>query len=166
MVGEKRVFEKRIFWIAGAALFASAVLLLGVLPPRTSRIFMNQRRAVASLRDLNRAQQTYAARQPEVGFACNIGDLGGQGSGPLSSGGLVDRVLASGTKSAYRFEIRCPQGDGQIASTYAILAVPLVSGITGKYVLCTDQNGEIWYSDDGSPSDCLAMRKPVERKYR
>lgn len=166
MTDETGVFEKRAFWIAGAALFASTVLLLAICPPRASRIFLNQRRAVASLRVLNLAEQKYATGQPEGGFACNIRDLGQQGSAPLAAAGLVDQVLASGTKSFYHFEIQCPGAGRQIATAYTITAVPLLPGITGQYALCTDQNGDIWYSDNGSSSDCLAVRKPVERKYR
>jgi type IV pilus assembly protein PilA len=152
--------------IVSLAFFALAVFLLGTSPLSHPRIFMNQRRAVSSLRHLNRAQQVYAAGQPEVGFACNISDLGGEASGPSPTGGLVDRVLASGTKSAYRFEIRRPQRRGHNATAYTVTAVPVVPGTTGDYALCTDQSGEVWYSENGSPSDCLAMRKPVERKYR
>jgi hypothetical protein len=32
--------------------------------------------------------------------------------------------------------------------------------------LCADQSGEVWYSEHGLVSDCLSMRKQVEKKYR
>jgi hypothetical protein len=156
---------KRKFLLALTVFFIAIVLWLGVFPPKTSRIFLNQRRAVASIRNLNLAEHNYAAQHPNTGFACNFDDLGEQGSGTLSRVALVDRVLASGTKSSYHFDIRCPSSAGT-AATYTITAVPVEPGITGQYALCTDQSREIWYSENGSPSDCLATHKPVEQKYK
>jgi hypothetical protein len=156
---------KRTFLIALTAFFIAIVFWLGISPPRTPRIFLNQRRAVASIRNLNLAEHDYAARHPNTGFACNLADLGEHDTEALSRVALVDRVLASGTKSSYHFDIRCASGV-ETAAAYTITAVPVEPGITGQYALCTDQSREIWYSEDGSPSDCLATRKPVERKYK
>lgn len=156
---------KRTFLLALTAFFIAIVFWLGIFPPKTPRIFLNQRRAVASIRNLNLAEHDYAARHPNTGFACNLGDLGQHGSEALSRGALVDRVLASGTKSSYHFDIRCPSGVGT-AAAYTITAVPAEPGITGQYALCTDESREIWYSENGSPSDCLATHKPVEQKYK
>jgi len=153
----------------GTFLFALAVffiaIVLGIFPPKTPRIFLNQRRAVASVRNLNLAEHDYAARHPNTGFACNLDDLGEHGSGASPRVALVDRVLASGTKSSYHFDIRCPSGVGT-AAAYTITALPAEPGITGQYALCSDQSSEIWYSESGSPSDCLVTHKPVERKYK
>lgn len=154
---------KRTFLLTLTAFFIAIVIWLGISPPKTPRIFLNQRRAVASILSLNLAERTYAARHPNTGFACNLGDLGEPGSEPLSRVALGDPVLASGTKSSYHFNIRCPSGLG---TAYTITAVPAEPGITGQYALCTDQSREIWYSEDGSPSECLATHKPLERKYK
>jgi hypothetical protein len=156
---------KRGFLLALAAFFLAIVFWLGIYPPKTPRIFLNQRRAVASIRSLNLAEHDYAARHPNIGFACNLGDLDEQGSKASSRVALADRVLASGTKSSYRFDIRCPSSVG-MAPAYTITAVPAELGITGQYALCADQSGEIWYSENGSPSGCFATRKPVEQKYK
>ena len=159
-------FAKRTFLAVFIVMFASAVFFLAIFPPSTPRIFLNQRRAVESIRQLNVAEHDYAAQHPDAGFACNLSDLGEQGSESRSSVGHVDRVLASGTKASYHFEILCPQDDSQKATRYTITAVPVEAGMTGKYALCSSQSGEIWYSENGTASDCLAMRKPVEQKYR
>lgn len=91
-------------------------------------------------------------------YACKLSDLGEQN--------LVDQVLASGTKSGYHFELRCLQQGSQKVTGYAITALPVMPGRTGNYALCADQSGEIWYSENGKASDCLAMHKPIERKYK
>jgi hypothetical protein len=157
---------KRAFLIALTAFFIAIALWLGVFPPMTPRVFLNQRRAVESIRNLNLAEHEYVARHPDTGFACNLSDLGGHGSESLSRVTLVDRVLASGTKSSYHFEIPCAQRGDQKATGYTNTAIPVEPGTTAKYALCTDQKGEIWYSESGVASDCLAMHKPIEQKYR
>jgi hypothetical protein len=146
---------KRTFLIAFAVFVVAIALSLSISSPKTSRIFLNQRRAVASIRNINLAEYDYAVRHPRTGFACALGDLTENG---------VDRVLASGTKSSYHFDVGCPQGFGA-TTAYTITAVPIEPKITGRYALCSDQSREIWYSESGSPSDCLATRKPIEREY-
>jgi hypothetical protein len=148
-----------------AVLLLLAALLLGIfLPQKTPRVVLNQYRAVRSIRDLSLAEHSYALQHPDAGFACDLGELGERGVGPPV--GLIDRVLASGTKSSYHFEIGCAQSERKKATTYTITAVPTKPGTTGVYALCTDQTGEIWYSDNGSISDCLTKHKPIEQKYR
>ena len=149
---------KRLTLIALTLFFTAIMFWLVVFPPNTPRVFLNQRRAVHSMANMNLAEREHAVRHPDTGFACDLRNLREQDT-------LVDPVLASGTKSAYHFDIRCPQRDRK-ATAYAITAVPVEPGRTGEYALCTDQSGEIWYSETGSPSDCLTMHKPVERKYK
>ena len=146
-------------------VFLVVAMLLGFFPLSQPRIFLNQRGAVGSIRKVNRAEHNYAARHPETGFACNFSDLSEQGEPPTDDI-LRVRRLASGPVDWYHFEIRCPEDGSQKATRYTITAVPVEPGITGKFALCSDQSGESWYSENGSASECLAMRKPVERKYR
>lgn len=154
-------FAKRIV-LVGFVVFLIAVVFLGIFSPSAPRIFLNQRRAILIIEDVSLAERKYAARHPETGYACNLSDLGEQGS----EVGLVDRVLASGTKAGYHFEIQCPQRESQKVARYAIIATPVNPGTTGKYALCTDQSGQTWYSENGSAADCLETRKPIEQKYR
>jgi hypothetical protein len=144
----------------------AALFLLAIFPAEPPRTFMNHLRAVASMRSLNLAEHNYAAQHPEAGFACNLGDLGEQGSSAASRIASVDGVLASGTKSHYHFEIACAQSESQKTTVYTMTAVSTKPGTTGVYALCTDQDGEIWYSENGSTTDCLARHRPIEPKYR
>lgn len=148
---------KRTFLVVIAAIFLATFIWLGIYPHEASRIFLNHRRAVLSMRSMGLAERAYAAQHPDAGYVCNLGDLGQLG--------LVDRLSASGTRNGYHFEIRCPQDGGQEAMGYTITAVPVSPGMTGNYALCTDQSGQVWYSENGLVSDCFAMRKLIERKY-
>ena len=152
---------KRIFLGVLIVLLISVVVGLVFAPLSQPRIPYNHRRAIHSITDLSLAERNFAMRHPSTGFACNLGNLE-QSSEPVPPAGSVDRVLASGTKSGYHFEIRCLQGS-QSVTGYTITAVPVSLGITGKYAFCTDQSEKVWYSESGSVTDCLAMRKPVER---
>jgi hypothetical protein len=143
-----------------------AVVLLGIFPPKTPRTFLNHRRAVESIRRLNLAEHDYAAQHPDLGFACSIRELSEQGAELASRVSFVDPVLASGTKSSYHFEIGCAHSGIHKGKAYTITAVPTEPGKTGLYALCTDQSGEIWYSENGSTSDCFARHKAIEHKYR
>jgi hypothetical protein len=148
------------------ASLMAALLLVGIFPPKTPRMFLNHRRAVASIRSLSLAEQNYAEQHPDAGFACNLSNLGEAGSVPAPRHGLIDRVLASGRKSSYNFQIECAQSKSQKSTAYTVTAIPTKPGTTGMYAFCTDQRGEIWYSENGSISDCLAKHKPIEQKYR
>jgi hypothetical protein len=148
-------------FLAVVVLLGSALILIAVLlphePPRT---VLNQFRAAKNIQKLITAEQKYTARHPDIGFACNIGGLHEEHSDSEDS--LVDSILASGIESGYHFEIRCPQGSSQKVTTYTVTALPVVLGKTGNYAICSDQGGMIWYSENGSASDCLAMHKPME----
>jgi hypothetical protein len=159
-------FGKRKFPILLATLAIALAFWLAIFPPVTPRVFLNLRRAVGAIRNLNLAEHEYAARHPDAGFACNLHDLVERGSDGPYRAALVDSVLAPGTKSSYRFDVRCAQRGNQKKDGYTITAIPIEPGINGKYVLCSDQTGEIWNSESGVASDCLATHKPIEQKYR
>src|SRR5262249_54050690 len=122
------------------------------------RIFLNQRRASISLREISQAQANYLMQHPDAGYACSLSGLGKQGA--------VNRVLASGAKSGYQFQIQCAQLNGKKAESFIVTGVPRNPGVTGQYALCGDEAGEVWYGERGSISQCLAMRKIVESQYR
>src|SRR4051812_14993355 len=66
-----------------------------------SRIAANEASAVGSIRTINTSEVTYASTYPNQGFA-TLANLGGAG-GSSTGAGLIDSVLASGTKSGYVF---------------------------------------------------------------
>jgi prepilin-type N-terminal cleavage/methylation domain-containing protein len=109
-----------------------------------SRIAANQASAVGSLRTLNTAEITYSSTF-NVGFSATMSDLGpGSAATPTSTAaGLIDSVLASGSKSGYTFAFSAGSADssGRI-NTYFFTAVPITSS-TGTNYYYTDQSGVI-----------------------
>ncbi len=111
-----------------------------------SRIAANQASAVGSLRTLNTAEITYSSTY-NSGFTSTLGYLAPGATGatnPTSTAaGLIDSVLASGSKSGYSFTYSAAPTDtsGRI-DNYGITAVPINSS-TGTNYYYTDQSGVI-----------------------
>ncbi len=109
-----------------------------------SRIAANQASAVGSLRTLNTAEITYSSTY-NVGFTATLSYLGPTTStNPTSTAaGLIDSVLAIGSKSGYSFAYYPGVTDttGRI-NTYSFTAVPITSS-TGTNYYFTDQSGVI-----------------------
>jgi prepilin-type N-terminal cleavage/methylation domain-containing protein len=116
-----------------------------------SKMAANESSAVGSLRTINTAMVTYSNNYPTIGFAPNIGDLGGTpatcatATGAASTGAcLIDNVLAQGTKSGYTFVVT---GGGQTpAVTYTSTAAPVAPGQSGTRYFCSDQSGVIYWA--------------------
>jgi len=110
-----------------------------------SRIAANQASAVGSLRTLNTAEVTYSSTY-NTGFTSYLSYLAppAAGSGPTSTAaGLIDSILAAGSKSGYSFTYTPGSSDstGRI-NTYTFTASP-VSDSTGTNYYFTDQSGVI-----------------------
>jgi type IV pilus assembly protein PilA len=112
-----------------------------------SRIAANQASAVGSLRTLNTAEITYSSTY-NVGFTATMTYLAPPTSttntNPTSTAaGLIDSVLALGSKSGYSFVYSAGAADstGRI-NTYSFTAVP-ISSSTGTNYYFTDQSGVI-----------------------
>ena len=111
-----------------------------------SRIAANQSSAVGSLRTLNTAEVTYSSTYG-TGFSVTMAYLQPDPSGgtnPSSTAaGLIDSVLASGSKSGYTFTYTPGASDssGRI-NTYTFNANPITSS-TGTNYYYTDQSGVI-----------------------
>jgi prepilin-type N-terminal cleavage/methylation domain-containing protein len=109
-----------------------------------SRIAANQASAVGSLRTLNTAEITYSSTY-NSGFSATLTYLQpGSTANPTSTtAGLIDSVLAAGSKSGYSFTYTAGAADtaGRI-DNYSITAVPINSS-TGTNYYFTDQSGVI-----------------------
>jgi hypothetical protein len=117
----------------------------------------NEASAVGSLRTINTAEVTYASTYPDVGFT-NLASLGGAG-GDVSGAGLIDSVLASGTKSGYSFAITAAGGgSGSPNTTYSVTGDP-VNSQTGQRHFFTDQSGVIRYD---TSSAATATSSPLQ----
>jgi type IV pilus assembly protein PilA len=112
----------------------------GGMPSSPEMLAAQQASAVGSLRTINTSEVTYASTYPN-GFSGNMASLDGNCSPSTAScAGLIDRELASGTKSGYRFTYEPgPLINGRIDS-YSAYADPL--GAAGNHYY-TDQSGVI-----------------------
>jgi prepilin-type N-terminal cleavage/methylation domain-containing protein len=100
-----------------------------------SRKAANESSAVGSLRTLVSAQETYRSRQnpPTYGALAD-----------LNTAGLIDSVLAAGTKSGYDFAEAAVTDD-----TYEYTATATTQGSSGDRSFFVDQTGVI-RSDPGA----------------
>jgi prepilin-type N-terminal cleavage/methylation domain-containing protein len=110
-----------------------------------SRIAANQASAVGSLRTLNTAEITYLSTY-NVGFTATLSYLAppaGAANPTSTAAGLIDSVLALGSKSGYSFTYSPGASDstGRI-NTYSFTAVPITNS-TGTNRYFTDQSGVI-----------------------
>jgi len=110
-----------------------------------SRIAANQASAVGSLRTLNTSEITYTTTF-NVGFSSMMSYLAppAAGANPTSTAaGLIDSVLASGSKSGYSFTYTPGQPDttGRI-NQYTFTATPITTS-TGTNYYFTDESGVI-----------------------
>ena len=118
-----------------------------------SRIAANEASAVGSIRTINTSEVTFASTYPHTGFA-TLASLGGSG-GSATGAGLIDSVLASGTKSGYVFAVTTGGATGTgPATTYDVHGDPQNSQ-TGQRHFYSDQSGVIRYnvSQQASASD-------------
>jgi type IV pilus assembly protein PilA len=113
-----------------------------------SRMAANESSAVGSIRTLNTAEVTYSASCPNVGFSASIAELN---TGAVCAGGtgIIDNVLATGTKSGYTFTYTPVTANG-LNTTYTSVAVPLTVGTTGQRGFFSNQTGVIRYSLSGA----------------
>jgi hypothetical protein len=70
--------------------------------------------------------------------------------GDLAKEGLIDGVLASGTKQGYRYEA---YWDGENPFHWWVIASPAIPGKTGDRYFYIDDSGVIRFSTDGVPTD-------------
>ena len=132
-----------------------------------SRIAANEASAVGSIRTLNTAEVTYASTYPDLGFTCTLGNMGppaGSAAATSTTAGLVDGVLASGTKSGYSFLLTgcTAAGSTSINVTYQSQGTPIAPGQTGQRAFCSDQSGVIKYDGGGSGTTCSASGSALQ----
>jgi type IV pilus assembly protein PilA len=107
-----------------------------------SKMAANEASAVGSLRTVNSAENTYSSTYG-TGFT-NLTTLG--------ASGIVDNVLAAGTKSGYTLTASPASGSGTSVDpylSYSSKGTP-VSTNTGTRQFCSDESGVIRYTTTGS----------------
>jgi type IV pilus assembly protein PilA len=107
-----------------------------------SKMAANEASAVGSLRTINSAENTYSST-----YGTGFTDLT-----TLGSSGMIDNVLAGGTKSGYTL-IATPSNGGGTATNpylqYNSTGTP-VSSNTGTRQFCADESGVIRYMTTGT----------------
>ncbi len=139
---------KKILVIA----LASAVCGLAWLTRRHEmpRTELNAFRASHSLRELQTAERSFAAANPNVGYTCDLSQL--------ARAGLVDRVIAQGQKAGYRFSLsNCTLDASGKVTSFRANAAPESLGL-GALSFCSDEHDVIWYTKSSSTADCFESR--------
>jgi prepilin-type N-terminal cleavage/methylation domain-containing protein len=147
-------FEKGFSLIELLIVVAIILIIAAIAIPNLlrSRIASNESSAVGSVRFLNTAQAEYASAHPASGFACDLG--------ALEKAGLIDSVLAKGSKSGYVFALAsCKKDKRGITVGYTWVAGP-VSPQTGLKFYCSDQTGVI-RSSTKDATDCIQNGTPL-----
>jgi prepilin-type N-terminal cleavage/methylation domain-containing protein len=111
-----------------------------------ARMTANESSAVASLRNIDTAQVSYASSNPLQGFASDLNTLG------PANASLLDNILgcpagvgtASCEKSGYTFNITA--GAGVPLNTYSANGNPSTPGTTGNRYFYTDNGDLIRYN--------------------
>jgi type IV pilus assembly protein PilA len=117
-----------------------------------AKITANESSAVSSLHAVDTAEITYESTYAAVGYSVALSDLG-QGAAPPCPGTAVascfiDSVLASGTKSGYKFTY--VQNATQTPSLgFTINADPVMLHLTGERGLYSDESNVIRYNTGG-----------------
>ena len=111
-----------------------------------SKMAANQSSAVASLRTVNTCEVTYSSTYNQ-GFTSTLVQLGppaGGGAATSAAAGLIDSVLAAGTKSGYTFSYvaGASAADGT-TPTYTVNGDPVSAGSTGQNHYFTDESNVI-----------------------
>jgi len=129
-----------------------------------SRMAANEASAVSAIRAITTAEHAYFQAYPDVGFTCSLVNLGPPGTGQpydKTGAGILDAVVATGTKSGYSFSLSGCTGV-PVISSYTSVAVPVNVGGTGQRAFCSDASGVMKFSDDGNPATCLANNRILQ----
>jgi type IV pilus assembly protein PilA len=120
-----------------------------------ARIAANESSAMVSLQQINAAEVAYAQEHAEIGFTCDLNELG--------TTGKIDKTLAKGTKNGYTFSLQnCSLGDsGTQTQKYQIVASPLTRNATGRRTFCSDESAAIKSDSSASPEECIASGQPL-----
>ncbi len=114
-----------------------------------SKMAANESSAVGSLRTINTGEVTFASSCPAIGFSATLLDLN-NGSPCASGNGIIDNVLATGTKSGYTFRYTPATNGATTNTSYVANATAQTLGVTGQRMFCTDQTGVIRYDPAGA----------------
>ena len=160
MSGREEAFSLiELIIVVAIILVITAIAIPSLL---RSKIAANQASAIESLRVIGTSEVTYAAIYGN-GYSATLSAMGPVPSGAVatvSTAGLIDDLLASGSKSGYMFTYTPTLLDSTGRyNGYTVLANPVIAGTTG---------GDYYYEDEthlirmnttapaGSTDSCVA----------
>ena len=113
-----------------------------------SKMAANESGAAGTVRTINTGEATFSTMCPQIGYSAALVDMGPTGATCPSGVGIIDKVLASGTKSGYVFTEAGtdPIGTPPANSTFHVTAVPETYQTTGIREFCSSQTNVIYYS--------------------
>ena len=114
-----------------------------------SKMAANEASAVGSVRTVNTGEVNYAASCPAVGFSATLTELN-TGAACAGGKGIIDAVLAAGSKSGYTFTYTPVAGGDGLNDTYSSFGTPSTVGTTGQRQFCSSQTGVIQYNLAGA----------------
>ena len=168
LIGSGRAVAGLVLGYMGVAFIPFILIVAAIAIPNLlrARIAANESTSMGSIRAINAAQVQYRASYPQIGYACALSELGGNAATEASSTSalLIDDVLASGTKSGYRFWITgcaASESDGPYDS-YVVLAEPLAPNTSGTRSYCSDQTQVVKFIRANSAARCMDEGTPLE----
>jgi len=129
-----------------------------------ARMAANEASAASGIRTINTAEITYNSTYPTVGYAASLTVLGPSAATPCAASStnacLIDSVLASGTKSGFKFS----EAPGSVATpqvNYYTTATPVTLNQTGTRSFCAYEDAvvrvQITGATIGSEAACQGL---------
>lgn len=114
-----------------------------------SKMAANQSGAAGTVRTINTGEATFSSVCAQVGYSVKLADLN-TGGPCLAGAGIIDTVLAGGTKSGYQFAEAGGGAVGGVNTTFTDTAIPVTIGTSGQNMYCSDQAGVIYFDPSGA----------------
>jgi hypothetical protein len=141
-----------------------ALLSIPVLDGSHSRQYANQASAASKLREVTILEKKFAAAHADKGFTCEVPLLKPSESEQNHASYDPLWFLAARISSGYKFALgNCRIDEKGVVVHYQVTAVPVEQGRTRSYAFCADDAGVLWYDADGSATNCLDMRRVLQK---
>ena len=143
-------------------MFVAIIAAIAVPGLLRARMAGNEAAAIASLRSIVSAEETYAATCANGGYAIRLEDLAKPPAGSQAAFIMPDLGSAGAEKSGYRMTLERDRAPGVVdvspaavtcngsvnppASSYFASAEPITPGVTGVRYFATDSSGTIFES--------------------
>ena len=131
---------------------AIIVLLAAIAIPNLlrARLNANEASAIASMRTISTAAESFRAAQSPPQYPATLGALSD------TTGGVppyIDSVLGGGTKQGYTFTYASAADASGRRNTFSVVAAPVVGGTTGIRSFFVDHSGvvRVGTTDQGTP---------------